>query len=139
MWANVFLLILTALTKVALTAWTFGMMVCLYRHTVLCAHQCVQVPAGIFLPTIAIGACMGRAVGLITSVALGCVVCTWYTDCLQARTAPSLPGSLDILVLPARPYHAVYFSRFLRRRWRISHARRRDQDDQYVPDSYLHS
>ncbi|OBZ72186.1 H(+)/Cl(-) exchange transporter 3 [Grifola frondosa] len=49
-WANVFLLILTALTKIAFTAWTFGMM----------------VPAGIFLPTIAIGACLGRAVGLIT-------------------------------------------------------------------------
>ncbi len=27
-----------------------------------------QVPAGIFLPTIAIGACLGRAVGLITFV-----------------------------------------------------------------------
>ncbi|EPT02984.1 hypothetical protein FOMPIDRAFT_1159568 [Fomitopsis schrenkii] len=49
-WANVFLLILTAGIKLFLTAWTFGMM----------------VPAGIFLPTIAIGACLGRAVGLIT-------------------------------------------------------------------------
>ncbi|PCH36364.1 Cl-channel protein [Wolfiporia cocos MD-104 SS10] len=49
-WANVFLLVLTAITKIALTAWTFGMM----------------IPAGIFLPTIAIGACLGRAVGLIT-------------------------------------------------------------------------
>lgn len=27
---------------------------------------CVQVPAGIFLPTIAIGASLGRAVGIIT-------------------------------------------------------------------------
>ncbi|TBU47598.1 chloride channel [Dichomitus squalens] len=49
-WANVFLLVLTALVKIAFTAWTFGMM----------------VPAGIFLPTIAIGACLGRAVGLVT-------------------------------------------------------------------------
>ncbi|KAI0629368.1 chloride channel [Trametes polyzona] len=49
-WANVFLLILTALAKIGFTAWTFGMM----------------VPAGIFLPTITIGACLGRAVGLIT-------------------------------------------------------------------------
>ncbi|KAH9893401.1 chloride channel [Cubamyces lactineus] len=49
-WANVFLLVLTALAKVGFTAWTFGMM----------------IPAGIFLPTIAIGACLGRAVGLIT-------------------------------------------------------------------------
>ncbi|KAI0923449.1 hypothetical protein AcW1_006407 [Taiwanofungus camphoratus] len=48
-WANVFLLILTAMIKIILTAWTFGMM----------------IPAGIFLPTIAIGACLGRAVGLI--------------------------------------------------------------------------
>ncbi|KAI0372598.1 hypothetical protein BV20DRAFT_33678 [Pilatotrama ljubarskyi] len=49
-WANVFLLILTAMVKIGFTAWTFGMM----------------IPAGIFLPTIAIGACLGRAVGLIT-------------------------------------------------------------------------
>lgn len=46
---NIFLLILTACIKIPLTAWTFGMM----------------VPAGIFLPTIGIGACLGRAVGLI--------------------------------------------------------------------------
>ncbi|KAF5373298.1 hypothetical protein D9615_007485 [Tricholomella constricta] len=50
MWENVFLLILTAIIKIGLTAWTFGMM----------------IPAGIFLPTIAIGACLGRAVGLLT-------------------------------------------------------------------------
>ncbi|KAJ7173729.1 Cl-channel protein [Mycena filopes] len=50
MWENIFLLVLTAAIKVLLTAWTFGMM----------------VPAGIFLPTIAIGACLGRAVGLLT-------------------------------------------------------------------------
>ncbi|CDO69766.1 hypothetical protein BN946_scf184766.g11 [Trametes cinnabarina] len=49
-WANIFLLVLTALVKIGFTAWTFGMM----------------IPAGIFLPTIAIGACLGRAVGLIT-------------------------------------------------------------------------
>ncbi|PPQ91494.1 hypothetical protein CVT25_013751 [Psilocybe cyanescens] len=46
---NVFLLCLTAILKIVLTAWTFGMM----------------IPAGIFLPTIGIGACLGRAVGLI--------------------------------------------------------------------------
>jgi len=45
---NIFLLILTAAIKIGLTAWTFGMM----------------VPAGIFLPTIAIGASLGRAVGM---------------------------------------------------------------------------
>ncbi|KAF8631881.1 hypothetical protein AX15_002146 [Amanita polypyramis BW_CC] len=47
---NVFLLILTASIKLVLTAWTFGMM----------------IPAGIFLPAIAIGACLGRAIGLLT-------------------------------------------------------------------------
>ncbi|KZV63169.1 Cl-channel protein, partial [Peniophora sp. CONT] len=51
MWENVFLLLLTAVVKVGFTAWTFGMM----------------VPAGIFLPTIAIGACIGRAVGMLTA------------------------------------------------------------------------
>lgn len=50
MWENVFLLVLTGIVKIGLTAWTFGMM----------------VPAGIFLPTIAIGAALGRAVGLLT-------------------------------------------------------------------------
>ncbi|KAF7356914.1 Chloride channel protein [Mycena venus] len=50
MWENVFLLVLTAALKVLLTAWTFGMM----------------IPAGIFLPTIAIGACLGRVMGLLT-------------------------------------------------------------------------
>ncbi|KDQ61345.1 hypothetical protein JAAARDRAFT_149999 [Jaapia argillacea MUCL 33604] len=50
MWHNVFLLTLTAAVKIILTAWTFGMM----------------IPAGIFLPTIAIGASLGRAVGLLT-------------------------------------------------------------------------
>ncbi|KAI0286118.1 chloride channel [Russula aff. rugulosa BPL654] len=50
MWENVFLLVLTGVVKIGFTAWTFGMM----------------VPAGIFLPTIAIGAALGRAVGLLT-------------------------------------------------------------------------
>ncbi|KAI0047852.1 Cl-channel protein [Auriscalpium vulgare] len=50
MWENVFLLLLTSVAKVGFTAWTFGMM----------------VPAGIFLPTIAIGASLGRAVGILT-------------------------------------------------------------------------
>ncbi|KAH8832275.1 Cl-channel protein [Flagelloscypha sp. PMI_526] len=49
-WRNMYLLLLTAAVKLLLTAWTFGMM----------------VPAGIFLPTIAIGACLGRAMGLFT-------------------------------------------------------------------------
>ncbi|GAB1518480.1 chloride channel [Rhizoctonia solani] len=49
MWQNIFGLVLTSGFKLGLTAWTFGM----------------KVPAGIFLPTIAIGATMGRAVGII--------------------------------------------------------------------------
>jgi len=50
LWRNIFLLTLTALVKFLFTSWTFGMM----------------VPAGIFLPTIAIGASLGRAMGLLT-------------------------------------------------------------------------
>jgi len=46
---NVVLLLITAGIKLLLTAWTFG----------------IQVPAGIFLPSITIGAALGRAVGLI--------------------------------------------------------------------------
>ncbi|CAE6369095.1 unnamed protein product [Rhizoctonia solani] len=52
MWQNIFGLILTSGFKLGLTAWTFGM-------------KASKVPAGIFLPTIAIGATMGRAVGII--------------------------------------------------------------------------
>ncbi|KDQ18892.1 hypothetical protein BOTBODRAFT_478226 [Botryobasidium botryosum FD-172 SS1] len=48
-WSTTFLLLCTLALKLALTAWTFGM----------------KVPAGVFLPTIAAGACLGRAVGLL--------------------------------------------------------------------------
>ena len=37
-----------------------------------------QIPAGIFLPTIAIGACLGRAVGLLTYVL---VTASWRNLC----------------------------------------------------------
>ncbi|KAF8075038.1 Cl-channel protein [Lyophyllum atratum] len=47
MWENIFLLILTAIIKIGLTAWTFD-------------------TSWYLLPTIAIGACLGRAVGLLT-------------------------------------------------------------------------
>ncbi|EKM81818.1 hypothetical protein AGABI1DRAFT_118889 [Agaricus bisporus var. burnettii JB137-S8] len=49
---NIFLLLLTAILKFLFTSWTFGTM----------------VPAGIFLPTIALGACYGRAVGLMMQI-----------------------------------------------------------------------
>ena len=67
MWENVFLLLVTAGMKEAFTAWTFGMMV-KKRNAVqsISADIIIQVPAGIFLPTIAIGASLGRAVGLLT-------------------------------------------------------------------------
>ena len=66
MWENVFLLILTAVVKFGLTAWTFGMMVCRNLLILVSPTEIVhQIPAGIFLPTIAIGACLGRAVGLL--------------------------------------------------------------------------
>lgn len=42
-----------------------GMLTTVSR-TALKANTCIiQIPAGIFLPTIAIGACLGRAVGLL--------------------------------------------------------------------------
>ena len=65
-WRNIFLLILTALTKVFFTAWSFGMMVGHFASPpLLLLIMALQIPAGIFLPTIAIGACLGRAMGLI--------------------------------------------------------------------------
>lgn len=57
--------------KLLLAAWTFGMMVCVLGVVVPFPYMLIimeQIPAGIFLPTIAIGACLGRAVGLVTSV-----------------------------------------------------------------------
>ena len=67
MWENVFLLILTGVVKIAFTAWTFGMMVGLFLTEPLKNdNEEIQVPAGIFLPTIAIGAAFGRVVGLLT-------------------------------------------------------------------------
>jgi len=71
---NVFLLCLTAILKIVLTAWTFGLMVFSLFNLVMEHHSTdtlpLQVPAGIFLPTIAIGACLGRAMGLIMLVSL---------------------------------------------------------------------
>lgn len=67
MWENVFLLLVTAGIKVAFTALTFGMMVSKCNATQsIHVDMAIQVPAGIFLPTIAIGASLGRAVGLLT-------------------------------------------------------------------------
>lgn len=67
MWENVFLLLVTAGMKVAFTAWTFGMMVRKWNTAQsIPIDMVIQVPAGIFLPTIAIGASLGRAVGLLT-------------------------------------------------------------------------
>jgi chloride channel 3/4/5 len=67
---NLFLLFLTAVLKLLLTAWTFGMQVCKYHRIMRFKLIFFQVPAGIFLPSITIGAVMGRAVGIIMLVAL---------------------------------------------------------------------
>ncbi|KAF8308326.1 hypothetical protein DL93DRAFT_2171178 [Clavulina sp. PMI_390] len=48
-WSTAFTLIVTAMLKLALTAWTFG----------------VKVPAGVFLPSLAVGASIGRALGIL--------------------------------------------------------------------------
>jgi len=70
---NIFLLLLTAALKLITAAWTFGMMVCVLDVVTPFLYSLMiteQIPAGIFLPTIAIGACLGRAVGLVTFVPL---------------------------------------------------------------------
>ncbi|KAK7056282.1 chloride channel [Paramarasmius palmivorus] len=61
---NVFLLIVTAILKLAFTAWTFGMM----------------IPAGIFLPTITIGACLGRAVGIMAQAIYAKYPAAWIFE-----------------------------------------------------------
>ncbi|EJF59033.1 hypothetical protein DICSQDRAFT_89724 [Dichomitus squalens LYAD-421 SS1] len=82
-WANVFLLVLTALVKIAFTAWTFGMM----------------VPAGIFLPTIAIGACLGRAVGLVTQGLYRAYPTAWiFSSCPPDSTVRCIsPGFYAVI------------------------------------------
>ncbi|CCM00247.1 uncharacterized protein FIBRA_02276 [Fibroporia radiculosa] len=82
-WANVFLLVLTAVTKIALTAWTFGMM----------------IPAGIFLPTIAIGASFGRAMGLITEGLYRAYPTAWiFSSCPPEPTAKCIsPGFYAVI------------------------------------------
>jgi len=92
----VFLLLLTAAMKWGLTAWTFGMMVS--PRNVSCNEaqltRAHQVPAGIFLPTIAIGACVGRAVGMIMYVLTHTgTIYVWLTFCDRQelhRTYPRL-------------------------------------------------
>ncbi|KAF8889352.1 Cl-channel protein [Infundibulicybe gibba] len=80
---NIFLLILTAALKIALTAWTFGMM----------------IPAGIFLPTIAIGACLGRAVGLLTQGLYRTYPTAWiFLSCPPDPSVPCIsPGFYAVI------------------------------------------
>jgi chloride channel 3/4/5 len=67
LWRNVFLLTLSAGIKVVFTAWTFGMMACTLIND-SATHELIlmKVPAGVFLPSIAIGASVGRAMGVFT-------------------------------------------------------------------------
>ncbi|KAG8846614.1 hypothetical protein FRB91_000657 [Serendipita sp. 411] len=88
---NVFLLLLTASVKLLLTAWTFG----------------IQVPAGIFLPSITIGATLGRA----------------------ALNAPTMAIPLDIQHMSSRTWLKVYLPRFLFCCWSRRHVRRSHSDD----------
>lgn len=83
LWRNVFLLTLTALTKVFFTAWSFGMM----------------IPAGIFLPTIAIGACIGRAMGLVTQSLHRAYSDAWiFSACPSEQTIPCVsPGFYSVI------------------------------------------
>lgn len=62
----VFLLLLTAFAKTLLTAATFG----------------ASIPAGIFLPSLTIGACAGRAVGLVMDALQKAHPQSWvFADC----------------------------------------------------------
>ncbi|KAJ7623517.1 Cl-channel protein [Roridomyces roridus] len=83
MWENVFLLLLAAALKFMLTAWTFGMM----------------IPAGIFLPTIAIGACIGRAVGILTQGLQRAYPTAWiFLSCPPDPTVPCVsPGFYSVI------------------------------------------
>ncbi|KAF9269075.1 Cl-channel protein [Marasmius fiardii PR-910] len=80
---NIFLLVVTALLKVAFTAWTFGMM----------------VPAGIFLPTITIGACLGRAIGILTQATQTAFTGTWiFQSCPPEPTVRCVsPGFYAVI------------------------------------------
>ncbi|KAF7309581.1 Chloride channel protein [Mycena indigotica] len=83
MWENVFLLLLTAALKVLLTAWTFGMM----------------IPSGIFLPTIAIGACLGRAMGLLVQAIHRAYPMAWiFQSCPPELTKRCIsPGFYSVI------------------------------------------
>lgn len=63
---NILLLLVTAGLKLVLTGWTFGLNV---RYYTYCGYSqsdaLTKVPAGIFLPTITIGACLGRTLGIL--------------------------------------------------------------------------
>ncbi|BGP49381.1 chloride channel [Rhodotorula kratochvilovae] len=64
--STVFLLLLTAFAKSLLTAVTFG----------------ASLPAGIFLPSLTIGACAGRAVGLVMDAMHKAHPASWvFADC----------------------------------------------------------
>ncbi|KAG7093968.1 hypothetical protein E1B28_007598 [Marasmius oreades] len=80
---NIFLLVITALLKIAFTAWTFGIM----------------VPAGIFLPTITIGACLGRAVGILTQTTQTAYAGTWiFQSCPPEPTVRCVsPGFYAVI------------------------------------------
>jgi len=62
----VFLLLLTAFAKTLLTAATFG----------------ASIPAGVFLPSLTVGACAGRAVGLVMGALHKAHPASWvFADC----------------------------------------------------------
>ena len=94
-----------------------------------------KIPAGIFLPTIGIGACLGRAMGLIM-----CVINQLWIYVLrflfirfeQAKFVPSLPNCLDLLVLSSRSFCEMHFPRLLCRHWRFCDACRRNENDKCV-------
>lgn len=68
---------------------------------VLC--HITQIPAGIFLPTIAIGACLGRAVGLLTFVTTSASLLILINIILSQGLYRAYPTAWPFLSCPPDP------------------------------------
>ncbi|KAF8328365.1 chloride channel [Cantharellus anzutake] len=80
-WTTIFMLVITSGLKLGLTAWTFGM----------------KVPAGIFLPSLAIGASLGRALGLLLQAWHRAAPLTWIFVSCPAEGQCISPGFYAVI------------------------------------------
>ena len=132
-WANVFLLILTGLVKIAFTAWIFGMMVCrMSRQATAALHDPFLGPSW-YLPSDHCNWCMHRACCWVDHVRTLHCCSRGSSDMIRkARPVSSISGSVDILFVPARPHCTVCFAGFLCGHRCCRDARWSDQDDKYA-------